>query len=126
MKTTYDGTLVLPNNYVSMDEEEMVYVDGGDAHLKMCSAYLRKAICYSIAVGYVANKTIQGMTAQQVAEEIYAHAVAYYRTGSLQLLGLSPLIVNAICSRAKVVDIEDGGDKRTGFMAAYSLIWKVL
>lgn len=31
MNMTYDGVLVMPNNYVVMDQEEMTYVDGGIA-----------------------------------------------------------------------------------------------
>ncbi|AEV67564.1 hypothetical protein [Acetivibrio clariflavus] len=29
MKMNYDGTLLMPSNYVVMDKEEMTYVDGG-------------------------------------------------------------------------------------------------
>ena len=29
MEMTYDGVLVMPNNYVVVNEEEMTYVDGG-------------------------------------------------------------------------------------------------
>ncbi len=29
MEMTYDGALVMPKNFVSVDEEEMTYVDGG-------------------------------------------------------------------------------------------------
>lgn len=29
MKMTYDGTMVLPNNYVVVDQNEMEYVEGG-------------------------------------------------------------------------------------------------
>lgn len=126
MEMCYDGVLVLPKNGHQMSENDMIYVEGGDLHLKMCKAYLSKSICYSLAVGYVANGTVKGMTALQIAEEIYAHAVAFYDTCKLQSIGLNPIIANAICSRAKVVDIEDGGDKRTGFMVAYSMIWKIL
>ena len=29
MEMSYDGALVLPQNYASMDEDEMMYIDGG-------------------------------------------------------------------------------------------------
>ena len=29
MEMCYDGALVMPSNYVVMDEEEMTYVEGG-------------------------------------------------------------------------------------------------
>lgn len=31
MEMCYDGTLIMPSNYVVMDAEEMTYVDGGTA-----------------------------------------------------------------------------------------------
>ncbi len=44
MNMTYDGVLVMPNNYVVMDQEEMTYVDGGIAvNNRSCNSWG----CYS-------------------------------------------------------------------------------
>ncbi len=43
MEMCYDGALVMPSNYVVMDEEEMTYVEGGSGALG--------AIVSAIAIG---------------------------------------------------------------------------
>lgn len=122
MNKSYDGELVLPKKCNFMDEDEMTYVEGGGLQLKMSPGYVKKALCYSAAVGYKANGSVKGMTALEIAQEIYAHAVAYYHGGLLNFL--NPFIASEIRYRSKVIDIEDGGDKRPGFMEAYALVWK--
>lgn len=45
MEITYDGALVLPKNYVAMDEEEMTYVEGGGTLTVKASSATVRAIC---------------------------------------------------------------------------------
>lgn len=48
MEMTYDGKLVIPTNFVRMDEEEMTYVEGGwsssiaKSNLRGMNSWLRK------------------------------------------------------------------------------------
>lgn len=45
MEMTYDGALVLPRNYVTMDEEEMTYVEGGGTLTVKASSSTVRTIC---------------------------------------------------------------------------------
>lgn len=54
MEMTYDGALVLPKNYVAMNEEEMTYVEGG---VKWKSVYINKTVCSDIVTAITAGGT---------------------------------------------------------------------
>lgn len=125
MEMCYDGALVMPSNYAVISEEEMNYVEGGNASLPMKKTYLRKSTCTATASGLYYSIQVTGMSIQQIAEEIYAHAVVFYRTvEALNVLNAG--IVYPIYNSCKVIDIENGGDKRPGFMSAFSLVWKYI
>ncbi len=76
--------LVLPKNYVSINETEMEYIDGG-LQIWLNSSYLNKSNCYSCGTRYAG---FNGLSALDIAQEIYAHAVAYYAS-PFALLGYS-------------------------------------
>lgn len=117
------GALKMPKNYVVMDEEEMIYVEGGSYSLKMTDWYLKKYICNQTAEGLLKSGKVTGMSKLQIAQEIYAHAVAYYNFSSLLGGTIGYYIALGIKNDANPIDIEDGGDKRFGFMNAYTWIW---
>ena len=76
MDVTFDGELVMPSSYVLMDEEEMMYVEGGTSvQLYVSKSYLSKSNCKSVAAIYA---SMVGLTTMRVAKEIYAHAKMYY------------------------------------------------
>ena len=49
---TYGGALVMPSSYAMMDEEEMMYLEGGDKLLDTVNYMLKEA--YEAIWGYVA------------------------------------------------------------------------
>ena len=64
------------------------------------------------------------MTQTEVAAEIYAHALIYFSVNSIPLNNIVTrafvnTIGNKLAKRTGTVDLESGGDKRTGFKAAY-------
>lgn len=52
MEMTYDGTMVMPKNFVTVDEEEMTYTNGG-AHYQV---FIPASICNDLSnIGYGAG-----------------------------------------------------------------------
>lgn len=127
MEMCYEGALVMPSSYAVMNEEEMTYVEGGAVSLQMSYYYYQKYYCNLTAEGLLASGQVVGMTKLQIAQEIFAHAVAYkYTVAAMHYAtGIAKLILGKIKDKASVVDIEDYGDSRAGFMKAYSIIWNV-
>ena len=129
MNMYYDGTLVMPSNYVVMYDEEMTYVDGGVNSLPMKKKYLNKSTCKSVALNYI---TATKLSQLRIAKEIYAHAVMYYAstaTIAAYAITLNPIvgaclpILNYIHSHAKSVEI--GGDSEFR-VKVYNAIWDTL
>lgn len=124
MDMCYDGALVMPSSYAVMDEEEMTYVEGGGARIAVTSGMLNKTTCQIMAGALIGSGQIKGMTGLEIAQELYAHAVAYYRAPLLLASGLiNYWIYQELRARAGIVDLDDGGDTRPGFKAAYAVIW---
>lgn len=48
MDMCYDGVLVMPSDYVVMDEEEMMYVEGGKFNLSAARIIVFSAVGYCI------------------------------------------------------------------------------
>ena len=118
MEMCYDGALVMPSNYAVMDEEEMMYLEGGVAPIYVNSDMLNKNYCLKMAEDYM---EATGMSKMRIAMEIYAHAVLY--VGGLAagaVLGLDNKVVAEIVNRANPIDL--GGDG-VGRLAVYTAIW---
>lgn len=112
----------MPNKYIEVCDDEMMYVEGGSVSLSMSKMYLSKSTCLALASTYVRYGAVTGMTRNQVAEEMYAHAVIYYAADSVRALGISNSIISYCINCGKDIDIADGGDtlvRRT----AFALIW---
>ena len=63
------------------------------------------------------------MTQQELAEEIFAHAVAYYDGPLLAgIPGIGDDIMNYLVSHANPIDVADGGDSFIR-KVAFSAIW---
>ncbi len=75
MEMNYDGVLVMPSSYAVMNEEEMTYVEGGNARLKTTKSYLKKNTCLAEASHLIERQIVTGMTQLQIAKEIYAHSL---------------------------------------------------
>lgn len=114
--------LVKPSGCKVMGEEDMVYTEGGSVKLKMKRDYLSKSFCIGKGNALKGSKLVKSMSAQAIAEEIFAHAILYYKAKSLNAAGVKSSILNEIKRRASVVDIDDGGDKWYR-RVAYTALW---
>lgn len=68
------GALEMPSKYAVMDEDEMIYVEGGIA-IAVSKGLLNKNECSKLGAVYGPQV---GLSSDMVAKEIYAHAVLYY------------------------------------------------
>ena len=115
--------LILPESYVSVENEEMEYVDGGSAALPMNSSYLNKQNCLNMADALIRSYQVRNLSRYGIAKEIYAHALCYYASPAL-IVALGAVVgipvVSFLRERAGVVNIDDGLEK---YSWAYDLIW---
>ena len=114
--------LEMPCIYEIINEEEMVYLDGGSVALPMKKGYLNKTTCKNTAARLIKNKSVTGMSKQAIAEEIFAHAQLFFRAAGLNMAGVDIGIINEIAEHAEVVNIDDGGDKWYR-RVAYTALW---
>ncbi len=120
MEMSYDGALVMPSSYAVMDEEEMMYVEGGEESvcIDIVAGMLDQNYCLQIAKDYT---EVTGMSQLRIAMEIYAHAVLFVGgVAAGSIVGLDNGIVSDIINRAKVINL--GGDS-VARLAAYTVIW---
>ena len=119
----YDGVVEMPKSYVTVNENEMIYTEGGGHIVLNCSQnYLNKNICMSQGNMLVNSRRIVGMTATEIAQEIYAHAFSFYNSAKMVLL-VGPVIAAYCYSKAKDgIWIEDGGDSAVR-KTAYKFVW---
>lgn len=108
-----------------MEEEEMSKIYGGNYIIVNCSQnYLNKNICMSQGNMLVNSGRIHGMTALEIAQELYTHAYAYYHYDRVAMV--SPVV--AIYCYKKAADgiyIEDGGDTALR-KSVYAAVWNTL
>ena len=121
-----EKTLVMPSSYTKMDEEEMTYVEGGKYIIVSCSRnYLNKTICLSQGNMLVNSRRITGMTALQIAQELYTHAFALYNYQRVALIA-GATIANYCYQHAKDgIYIQDNGDT-SARKTAYKMCWNYL
>ena len=70
---------------VLMNSKEMKFITGGDANIPMKPAYKNKESCKSEGAHLLDIHVVKDMTIQEIAEEIFAHAIAYYKGDALQM-----------------------------------------
>lgn len=125
------GALVMPSSYAVMEEEEMMYVEGGKAiTIQTKLTYLSKKECLAKAKSLKNSGYCTKMSKLAVAQEIHAHAV--YGYGSIPAAYLAkkychiPLVADAIISIGKKglngISLGDSCDKWYRVMA-YALVW---
>ena len=115
--------IVLPRNAKKMSDTEMEELLGGSITLGMLNTFTSKDECMYWAIKVVDHGSVKGMTYQEVAEEIYAHAYVYYNFNKLPNIvknnGFAQSVYN---SSANGISIDDNGDT-TLRKAFYSLVW---
>ena len=122
-----------------LNEDDMKLVVGGSDNIKMEKRFLDKNVCLEEAKWLGHYRVVTGMSLQEIAEEIYAHAIFYYRglsakkiatcisTVGVPGLALSSLLINEIAdmlvSKGEVINIEDVGDTSLRKLI-YRGVWK--
>ena len=108
--------LVLPNNYVELEQEEMMYLDGGEAYRGLgawfqISRMLGTSFGWYVSVGKLAAAAA-GSAATGIGSA-YAVLAACGATGSL----ISALWNTAMVGAAVLYTMQDGGfsNQSTGF-----------
>lgn len=124
MTRSNSEALAMPNSYAVMEQEEMMYLEGGSIAIPMRREYLSKHQCTLKGKEAFTMGSVRGMTILEIAQEIYAHAVAYYKAPLLLASGLiNYWMYNKLREKAGVINLDDGGESRFGFKAAYVAIW---
>ena len=125
------SNLILPQGFVEMDREEMMYVDGGNNSVAMTRDYLNKNYCLNQANKYV----VIGMTTLDIAKELYAHAALYYKSwiGVMGMAAYISLFVGPIFAAAGGVAVLftirkhanpcDLGGNNAVYTAVFNAIW---
>ncbi len=131
MEMCYDGTLIMPNSYVVMQEEEMSYVDGGIYFSNRTLCTIGKAVFYSAAYNPIGTVLVglgvykaYGMLCAGVAKiaaKIGAFSkvlgVAFAIMGAITVKDIGYTLINALI-QGKGIDI---GLKKTWFGLPYGL-----
>lgn len=115
----------LPYGMRELTLEEQQNRIAGSYELDMNPLYLAKSACEVKAAQLLASGQVSNMSILGLAQEIFAHACAYYASSALIALGIDNAKVNEIKARANPVNIDDGGDPRPGMVELYAAIWIV-
>lgn len=122
-------------NIEILSENDMKLVTGGSVSIPVSARYLSKGVCLDKAQSLIDDGDVTGMTQQQIAEELYAHAVldAGGITASALADNLDDYISKAaarkvadyLLSHCETIEIEDGGDTFVRRMA-FKVIWQTM
>lgn len=130
MNKCYETLLAMPTNFVTMDEEAMVYLEGGKPfNLPNREVYLSRRTCQVTArklknQGYCVN-----MSETDIAKEIHAHAVILYYGAPAAIAAAAtghPIIAATIKEIAghgvDGIYLDDNLDSAKR-VAAYNAVW---
>ena len=105
MEMCYDATLVMPSSYAVMDEEEMMYVEGGwciENKLWGYNIYLTHKERQLLSAGQTIAGIASGLASFGVGTAIlgaFATIVANYDNGyGVKIRMLGPLKIAAVCA----------------------------
>lgn len=122
-------------NIEILSENDMKLVTGGSVSIPVNKKYLSKNTCLDKAESLIDNGDVTGMTKQQIAEELYAHAVLNVGGISASVLAdhlddylsnaLARKVANYLLDHCKTIEIEDGGDTFARRIA-FTVIWQKL
>ena len=114
--------MVLPKNCTMISKEEEAAIVGG-MNIPITEDMLSKNYCLQRAGEIKASGQITGMSQQQIAEEIYAHAVVYYYGSAAE--SATGLDLSSVLDHTRDgIDLCNGGDSWKRKML-YKAIWKM-
>lgn len=113
------------NNEDSIDNYDYTYSEDNIA-VPIDKKFLDKDTCLEMAERIInehgENGECNGMSKKRIAKELYAHAVGYYASETLQSLGIDGDFIQDISESAEVADIGLGD----GLDVHYNLIWYLI
>lgn len=123
------GALVMPSSYVVMDEDEMMYLEGGKPiDLTTSRDYLSRKECKTKAAWLLSYGYCNNMDLMDIAKEIHAHAVYGYYGLVVKLTSSNQGVRDAanylVEKGLNGITLEDKKDS-AGRVAAYNLAWPV-
>ena len=86
---------------------------------------MNKDFCLQVGSFLLGLGAVKNMSQISIAQEIYAHACAYYSSNSLKKLGIDNSVVNYLIKHSKTIELEDGGDTMPR-QIAYAAIWTAM
>lgn len=108
---------------ISLDSQSRGTVENGRVNIDVSERFLYKSNCITHAKILIANKYITGMTEQEIAEEIFAHAVCYYwYDPNGNIFRDNPISKELHDHAADGILIESGGDTVVR-KAFYKYVW---
>ena len=112
--------LKLPVNSVLITNEEELNIIGGSCTVSITRDLLSKDYCKTKAQQLINNGSVTGMSKTEIAQELYAHAVAHYLGSAIQACGvdMSFLLDHTIDG----VQLDDNGDtwaRKVGYAAVW-------
>ena len=119
----------LPQGAEVLSIDEMRKVEGGSVNVALTESFLDKDYCTNRANLLLRRGKVVGMSTQEIAEELYAHAVVKYNSTAVLALGtaaygpLGYLVAKEMVESASDgAAIEDYGDSAVR-KAFYSVVW---
>jgi len=115
-------TMIYPASFKQLSKTKQKTSFAGEAEIPMSQLYLSKIACEVKGYELFLTGAVKNMAPITIAQEIFAHACAYYASSVLVGLGIDNATIQDMYNRANPINIDDHPDtpKR---LAAYGLIW---
>jgi hypothetical protein len=103
-------------------QAETPFEKKGKVRVKMDIKLRDKNNCMEQAEALLSKGTITDMTQRQVAEEIFAHAIVYYRASACKNVPAVGVLATKVMKHGDPVDLISGGDTHFKRMV-YRVLW---
>lgn len=124
MRKQYDGKLTMPESYNVVSNNDMEYLEGGDA-IAYRRSYATNVGALAKAISFKKEKGYKKISNYDLAAEIYTHAVLYYNFGlgvwALSKLGYAKKYAEALLRQ---IDVIDGLDTKKEFGVKRYVIYR--
>lgn len=98
MEMTYDGALVMPSSYAVMDEEEMMYLEGGAISVDKAATYINvgvQGILLAVGIGFgvssimwFINNSVNGLVVASLTRAVTSVLASFGFTVASGLYGM--------------------------------------
>lgn len=125
METNYNGKLVMPANYAVVDDDEMMYVDGGwciENHWWGCNVYFTKDETILVCTGHKVLSSIAGPVlgwGSKAISLIYEAVIAYRGRNNGVRLRVTGIFFNPMVTGVYALSASEEQNKA----ASNRIIW---